>query len=106
MLPFTGLHHPDDVAVDSNGNVYVTDTDNDRVVRLSAGSNTQTDLPFTGLSSPWGVSVDRADNVYVTNHENHKVMKLDPVTNNQTKLPFSGLNTPCRWWSTPTVRCT
>ena len=35
-LPFTGLNHPYGVAVDAAGNVYVTDTGNNRVLKLPA----------------------------------------------------------------------
>ena len=51
VLPFTGLNDPDGVAVDSAGNVYVTDTGNNRVLKLAAGSATQDVLPFTGLNA-------------------------------------------------------
>jgi serine/threonine-protein kinase len=54
-LPFTGLAQPEGVAVDTAGNVYVTDTGNNRVLRLAAGSSTQSVLPFTGLNDPDGV---------------------------------------------------
>ncbi len=37
MLPFTGLNNPLGVAVDTAGNLYVTDTGNKRVVKLPAG---------------------------------------------------------------------
>jgi serine/threonine-protein kinase len=37
LAPFTGLHFPGGVAVDSSGNVYVADTYNNRVVKLAAG---------------------------------------------------------------------
>jgi serine/threonine protein kinase, bacterial len=33
-LPFTGLNHPEGVAVDGAGSVYVTDYRNNRVVKL------------------------------------------------------------------------
>jgi serine/threonine-protein kinase len=46
------------------GNHYVVDNDN-RVLKLTAGSSTPTELPFTGLSNPEGVAVDGAGNVYV-----------------------------------------
>ncbi len=36
-LPFTGLHRPSAVAVDSAGSVYVADAGNGRVVKLPAG---------------------------------------------------------------------
>ena len=54
------------MAVDNAGSVYVTDLGNNRVVKLAAGSTTQTVLPFTGLNAPSGVAVDNAGSVYVT----------------------------------------
>jgi serine/threonine protein kinase, bacterial len=52
VLPFTGLQNPSDVAVDTDGNVYVTDTrDGDsRVIELPAGSHTPRLLRFTHAS--------------------------------------------------------
>ena len=38
-LPFTGLNGPTGVAVDTAGNVYVTDDRGNRVLRLPAGTN-------------------------------------------------------------------
>ena len=65
-LPFTGLNGPAGVAVDTAGNLYVTDVEHNRVVKLAAGSATQTVLPFTGLNYPNGVAVDAAGDLYVT----------------------------------------
>ncbi|ETZ97874.1 NHL repeat family protein [Mycobacterium kansasii 824] len=36
MLPLGGLNHPEGVAVDEAGNVYVTDSNNNRVLKLAA----------------------------------------------------------------------
>jgi len=94
VLPFTGLTYPDDVAVDTVGNVYVGDYANKSVVKLAAGSNTRTVLPFTGLNSPRGVAVDAAGNVYVADHDNKRVVKLAAGSNAQTVLPFTGLKWP------------
>ena len=52
--------------MDTAGNLYVTDAGNNRVLKLAAGSSTQTVLPFTGLNAPVGVAVDTAGNLYVT----------------------------------------
>ena len=66
MLPFTGLNDPRGVAVDTAGDLYVTDSGNKWVLKLAAGSATQSVLPFTGLNGPDGVAVDAAGDLYVT----------------------------------------
>jgi serine/threonine-protein kinase len=86
-LPFTGLNDPRGVAVDAAGNVYVSDNDNNRVVRLSAGSNTQSDLPFTGIERPIGVAVSASGDVYVADAS--RVLKLEAASDAQTTLPFT-----------------
>jgi DNA-binding beta-propeller fold protein YncE len=93
VLPFTGLTYPGGVAVDTAGNVYVTDGFSKRVWKLAAGSNTATVLPFTGLNLPGGVAVDTAGDVYVTDGTK-RVLKLAAGSNAQTVLPFTGLNNP------------
>ncbi len=94
-LPFTGL--PGDVAVDTAGDLYVADgydASNSRVLKLAAGSNTQTVLPFTGLNAPFGVAVDTAGDLYVTDRDNNRVLKLAAGSSTQSVLPFTGLNYP------------
>jgi serine/threonine protein kinase, bacterial len=87
VLPFTGLSLAVGVAVDGTGNVYVTDIRkagtteapqwvDARVVKLAAGSSTQTVLPFTDLKLPVGVAVDGAGSVYVADKGNNRVVKL------------------------------
>src|SRR6202042_2297354 len=75
-LPFTGLDQPGGVAVDTAGSVYVADRRNNRVVKLAAGSTTQSVLPLTGLGAPEGVAVDTAGDVYVTDGDNNRGLKL------------------------------
>lgn len=59
---------------DGVGSVYVVDAcptvevcrvRPDRVLKLAAGSNTQTVLPFTDLDGPQSVAVDTVGNVYL-----------------------------------------
>lgn len=101
-LPFTGLRVPHGVAVDAAGNVYVSDSHTNRVVKLAAGADSQTVLPFTGLDlcpnnidgSIGGVAVDATGNVYVADSCNGRVLKLAAGSNSQTVLPLRRLRTP------------
>lgn len=90
-LPFPGLREASDVAVDTEGNLYVTDNGPNRVLKLAAGSTTPTPLPFTGLKNPTGVAVDTAGAVYVTDgYPEQRVLKLAPGATEPTVL----LHTP------------
>ncbi|OBG40160.1 hypothetical protein A5673_11395 [Mycobacterium sp. E3198] len=94
VLPFTGLTNPSNIAVDAAGNVYLTDSWNDRVLKLATGSSEQTVLPFTGLNRPAGVAVDSGGDVFVTDAANNRVLKLPAGSNEQAVLPFTGLENP------------
>ncbi len=94
-LPFTGLNSPYGVAVDAAGDLYVTDTQNNQVLELAAGSSTQGRLMFTGLKNPEGVAVDTAGDLYVADNGNGRVVKLAAQSRTtQTVLPFTRLNNP------------
>ncbi|WP_159838432.1 serine/threonine-protein kinase PknD [Nocardia sp. CY41] len=93
-LPFTGVSLPTGVAVDTAGNVYVTDMGSDRVLKSAAGAAAATPLPFTGLKNPQDVAVDAAGNVYVSDTSNDRVLKLAAGAAAATPLPFTGLKDP------------
>lgn len=84
------------MAVDAAGDVYVTDTQtyDNRVLELAAGSTDQTVLPFTGLNQPYGVAVGHNGNVYITDSNSRQVLRLPAGSASQTALPFRGLNSP------------
>jgi serine/threonine protein kinase/sugar lactone lactonase YvrE len=94
VLPFTGLDAPVGAAVDTAGNLYITDNGNSRVLKLAAGSTTQSVLPFTGLNNPEGVAVDAAGDLYVADWGNNRVVELAAGSSTQSVLPFTGLNLP------------
>ncbi len=55
--------------------MYVTDSGNNRALKLPAGSSDQIELPFTGLNYPWGLSVDNRGNIYVGGR-NDQILEL------------------------------
>jgi uncharacterized protein (TIGR03437 family) len=97
-----GLHAPEDVALDSSGNIYVSDTGNNRVIIFPSvifaqqtgtaavgvvgqpdfGGNTPDwDTPdglatADSLFGPLGVYVDRQDTLYVGDSGNNRVLQF------------------------------
>ena len=79
---------PTGVAVDTMGNVYVADSNNNRIRKITssgvvttlAGSGAQGSADGNGtaasFSSPSGVAVDSNGNVYVADKKNNKIRKI------------------------------
>lgn len=90
------LFRPSGVAVDGKGNVYIADTTNNRVRKVSPGGtittfagtgNPDAGSTFSGdggpatkahLSGPRGLAVDAKGNVYVADSGNRRVRKVRP----------------------------
>jgi trimeric autotransporter adhesin len=86
------LSDPQRVAVDSQGNVYIADTGNNRVRRVSggtiatvAGNGNQGFSGDTGLAtaaslnSPLGLTVDSSGNLYIADTGNNRVRMVTPT---------------------------
>ena len=70
----SGFNYPCGVAVDSNGNIYVVDTNNNAVKKMDAdGSNIVT--LGSSFNHPYGVAVDSNGNICVADTINYTVKK-------------------------------
>jgi uncharacterized protein (TIGR03437 family) len=85
------LNGPNGIAVDSAGNLYIADTSNSRIRKVSASNGVITTFAgdgtpgFTGdgssatsaeLNGPWGVAVDSAGNLYIADLGNNRIRKV------------------------------
>jgi hypothetical protein len=85
------FYFPSGVAVDAAGNIFVADSYNHKIRKITpsgvvstlagSGSVGATDGIGTAASfySPWGVGVDAVGNVYVADAGNQKIRKITPV---------------------------
>ncbi len=87
------LDSPDSIALDSNGNLYLADTHNQRIRRVATGTGIITTVAGTGalglaspgapassapLALPRGLTVDAAGSLYVADSGNHRILRIDP----------------------------
>jgi len=85
------FNYPTGVAVDSSGNVYVADSRNNLIRKISptgvvstlAGSVSLGNTNGTGttatLFNPTGVAVDSSGNIYVADSNNNEIRKITPA---------------------------
>jgi sugar lactone lactonase YvrE len=103
------LNEPHGIALDANGDLYIADSDNARIRRVTAATqiiatvagNGTSSLTGDGekatgatLSSPRAIAVDRAGALYIADSRNDAVRKVDPIDG--TILEIVGAQTD-RW---------
>ncbi len=89
------LSGPEGVAVDGLGNVFIADTQNNRIRRVDAASRLITTVVGSGiagfagdggpatsaqLNRPLGVAVDGLGNLYVADSQNNRIRRIDAQT--------------------------
>ncbi|GHB80624.1 hypothetical protein GCM10010347_59060 [Streptomyces cirratus] len=86
------LDGPREVAVDRAGNLYIADSENHRIRKVTADGQIGTvagtgTAGFSGdgglavaaeLNCPYGVAVDGTGNLYITDTDNHRVRQVTP----------------------------
>ena len=85
----TRLHSPEGLAFDSEGRLYIADTENDRVLRLNLNSGIIHALVEVGspssnststvatFNSPTALTIDSSDNLYIAETENHRISMIN-----------------------------
>ena len=110
------LNFPSSVAVDGSGNVYIVDTWNERIRKVTSGTITTVAGNGTTCSSPTaacgdngaatsaelnfpnGVALDSSSNIYIADTSDERIRKVA----NGTITTFAGNGTIC---SSPTAAC-
>jgi len=71
-------HGPYDIVVDGNGNVYVVDTENDRIQKFTSNGTYLNQWGDEGsgagqFNDPIGIAVDENDNIYIADTLNRRI---------------------------------
>jgi len=95
------FYTPFDIAIDTNGNIFVADSGNNLIRKIApngdvttlAGSTTGFTDGNNGaaqFNSPRGITTDNQGNVYVVDANNHSIRKITPTGNVTTFAGTSG----------------
>ncbi|GEM_PF-230859 len=100
------LNSPTAVALDSFGNLYISENGNQRVRKVTTGgtittvagngttgSNGDGNLAINAqLNNPWGLAIDSSGNIYIADRSNHRVRVVNASTGNISTFAGNGVN--------------
>ena len=91
-----GLSNPQNIAVDSTGNIWIANTANILSEFSNQGSALSGSSGYTGngLSGPWGVAVDPSGNVWVANSGSNALSKFSNSGGAIASYNGGGLDSP------------
>lgn len=99
------LNSPTGLAIDSKGNLFISDSGNERVRMINLETGIINTIAGTGksgysgdeavavraeLSNPLGLAVDKQDNIYIVDRGNNRIRKIDAENNMITTVVGSG----------------
>lgn len=99
------LNGPSGVAVDTNGNLYIADTQNNRIRKVTVSTGVITTVAGNGtagysgddtlaagaeLNGPGGVAVDASGNLYIADFQNNRIRKVTASTGVITTVAGNG----------------
>jgi sugar lactone lactonase YvrE len=79
-------------AMDGSGNLYLVDHINSQVMKLAAGSFTQSVVVASGLSAPTAVALDGAGNLYISDTGNARVVMVPNENGTLNSADMSTVN--------------
>ena len=111
------------VAVDASGNLFIADTDNNRIRKVDtngiittvAGNGSCSDYSGDGgpatnasLNAPYGVAVDASGNLFIADTDNNRIRKVDTngiittvAGNGSMAIPAMAARPPMPAWMSP-----
>ena len=88
VIVSTGVHYPDSIALDSQGDLFIADANDNSLKELPFGSQALLNLASSGLSYPGGLSLDSQGNIYFLSASATQPV-LEYSNSHLTRLPIT-----------------
>jgi len=89
--------HPTGLSIDSNDYIFVCDTLNSSIRKISPSGNVTTVTLSALIKDPVGIAHDKDDNIYITSVASRAIYKVDKTYTVHSVVARDDLNTPITW---------